>query len=448
MSSSILPSGEAGGFPAGVAAAEALEGLPVAGGPRFEAARVTAVTATTLRAALDLLLGELPPRRPIVVTWDDGALEVRCVAMQPEALAIAGGLMETVGGSLAQSAAGHPDWTLRVPVYAAHPMYLMLQQGTLALAVPWHSVIRVRMAPRESIAALARREGAAVLPPFVSVSQPADTRPAVLLGLGLKRAYLVADRLIWRMPADPVGSREPDSGGRFGPEVRTADGEIFQALDPIELLAEVEAAPLPIPRPAPVPAPARPVRSAASPRVAPPPATARARPGAALVLRELRIEDVDPLGAETPIMPPIARAPAPAPEPTPHRRPRPQARPAEPRALIAEDSIVGGIFLERLLARRGFAVEVVDGARDLEAALRRGRWDLVLVDVDLPDGDGADYLRRLGAENADRWVALVRDRGDERLAVAAGLKHCLRKPFESDPLDHLLIALGFGGPAT
>ena len=424
MNSLGLPSGEARGAPSGIPAAEALEGLPVSGGPRFEAARVTAVTATTLRAALDLLLGEAPPPRPLPVSWDDGALEVRCIVSQAEALAIAGGLMETIGGSLGQSPGGHPEWVLRVPVQGVHSMYLMLEQGTLALAVPWHSVIRVRMVPREGLAAVARREGAAVLPLFVDVPPATDARPAVLVGLGLKRAYLLADRLIWRMPADPVEPRQPSRTRPFGPAVRTADGEIFQSLDPIELLAQVETVPLP--------------------RLASAPVAPRPRVGPVSILRELRREDVEPLGVE----PPAAAAAEPTPEPAPGPRARPREKPAAPRALIAEDSIVGSVFLERLLVRRGFAVEVVDCARGLESALARGSWDLVLADVDLSGGGGAEHLRQIGAGGEGRWIALVRDRDDERLAAAAGLTHHLRKPFESDHLDGLLLLLGFGGRAT
>src|SRR4029077_5928066 len=125
--------------------------------------------------------------------------------------------METIEGSLGAPAEGEREWVLRAPVHAPQPMYLMLQQGTLALAVPWHSVLRVRMLKREDVGELARREGSAVLPALVSVPGKAEPRPAVLLGLGLKRAYLLADRLIWRMAAEwtePGDHERPVTGGR------------------------------------------------------------------------------------------------------------------------------------------------------------------------------------------------------------------------------------------
>jgi CheY-like chemotaxis protein len=149
----------------------------------------------------------------------------------------------------------------------------------------------------------------------------------------------------------------------------------------------------------------------------------------------------------------VVSAPAlvrvPAPEPPPAPSPVMAGAPA-PRALIAEDSITASIFLERLLQQRGFAVLTVGNARDLRLTLTRERWDLVLVDVDLPDAPGGSGLvglspRRAGGAGA-AIVALVRDREDSALARAAGVSHVLRKPFEHGDVAHVLTTLGFSGP--
>ena len=442
----------------GVPAAEALEGLPIAAPHRLEGARLGATTATTLRAALDLLLGESVPRRPLDVRWDDGALEVRCPLLQPEAVALAAGLMETIEGSLAPPAAGQREWVLRAPIRGPQSMYLMLRQGTLAVALPWHSVLRVRMAKPEDIAQLARREGSTVLPPFVSVPLKPEPRPAVLLGLGLKRAYLLADRLIWRLPAARIDQPTAETGVAIGHAVRTVDGEIYWAIDVTELMAGIEPAPLPKgftfaePEPARVPP--------TPPKPAPPPPlsfeTALSRKlQSEPPLRRLEPGEVEPLGSPPPAPVPIQSVPKsapkaaptpappkPAPPPVPSAPvPSPPVKRREPRALIAEDSIVGRIFLERLLARRGFAVTSVGTAAELESELRAGTWDVVMADVDLPDAGRAEHLRLADT----RWVALVRDRDDERLAEEAGVPLTLRKPFESDHLDRLLPKLGLEG---
>jgi DNA-binding response OmpR family regulator len=135
-----------------------------------------------------------------------------------------------------------------------------------------------------------------------------------------------------------------------------------------------------------------------------------------------------------------------APQPPPEETPAPA-----PRALVAEDSITACIFLERLLVQRGFAVLTVGNARDLHMTVTRESWDLVLVDVDLPDAPSGSGLVDLAPRRADGTesplVALVRDREDAALARAAGVLHVLRKPFERSDLDHVLATLRLTGPA-
>ena len=488
MSQPHPPAGEP--TPATVAAADALAGLPLVWATPPGGARVSSATATTLRAALDLVLGEGPPQRPLSVTADDAALEVRCAVTNPDALVLSGGLLESVEGSLTRANGGRGEWTFRVPLAIPRAHFLMLAQGTLGLAVPWHAVLRVRLVPPGAIEHTAHREGAEVIPPFVSAADDIAERPVVLIALGLKRALLVADRLIWRMPADPIEGLDVAGGPSLTRAVRTADGEVFWVVDPADLLRDVEIAPLGPTTVAAPPAPPAPAPPRRPPSAAEPLAEPRGRPVFQLV--ELRPDQVEPLGSESsleagaPLPPTPAQAPMPAPgemapavapatspapepakatapAPTPAEMPAaaPAVAPAPPtqapraagapprpvsprRALIAEDSIVGRIFLARLLERRGFLVDTVSSAKDLEAALKIGSWTLVLAGVDLPDSPRAEHLRRFPSARPSAWVALVRDRDDEALARAVGVRS-LRAPFEAEALDRLLPTLDLPG---
>src|SRR5712691_13253969 len=82
-----------------VSAFEALEGLAIASAQRLTSVRLTAVVAATLRAALDLVLGDAPTRRPLTTSWDDGAFEITLPEIHLEHLTAAGALLETVDGS-------------------------------------------------------------------------------------------------------------------------------------------------------------------------------------------------------------------------------------------------------------------------------------------------------------------------------------------------------------
>ena len=420
-----------------VSALEALEGLPIAG-QRLAEVRLMPVVAATLRAALDLMLADGLPRQPLSVVGDDGALEVTTPTAHSAGLSSAGALLETVDGSLSWSG-GAPPFRLRVPAASPRPLFLMLQQGTLGLAVPWHAVLRIRLVRFDAAEAMARREGCTMVAPWVTVPWTESERTAVLIGLGPRRALLVADRLVWRMPADPVDADAIAPGPELGREVRTADGDKFWVADPARLLRGVE--PPPWPELAVRPAPPR--RSAPAPAPAPvaAPRSPAARSGPEPRLTVLRREDVEALPGEA-----VESAVAPeTPSPPRDRAERVNEapttpRPARPRALVAEDSIVGRMFLQRLLAPRGFSVETVASARDLERALKRGAWDLLLVDVSLPDSQRGLHL---GALDPAALVALVRDREDERVAAEAGVRHTLRKPFDRSDLMRVVRALGF-----
>jgi CheY-like chemotaxis protein len=319
-------------------------------------------------------------------------------------------------------------------------LFLMLKQGTLSFAVPWHAVIRIRLTRPDDVDATARREGCPVLAPWVTVPRPESERPVVLVGLGLRRALLLADRLVWRMPADPIESDAAAPGPELGQAVRTADGDTFWVVDPARLLSGVEP-----PRTPEISArPPAPPRPAAPPPA--PPAPPTARPASEPRLGVLRREDVEPLPqvvAEEP--PALPAAPSVAGAPVVRGAEPPPARRARRRALVAEDSIVGRMFLQRLLSPRGFAVEAVTSARELERALKRGGWDMVLVDVSLPDSPRG---RHLGALSPEGLVALARDREDERIAAEAGIRQTLRKPFDRADLLRVVRALGFSEEAS
>jgi CheY-like chemotaxis protein len=310
----------------------------------------------------------------------------------------------------------------------------MLEQGTLPFAIPWHAVIRIRLARPEAIEQVARRGGYRVLSSWVEVPRGPRECPAVLIGLGLRRAYLLADRLIWRMAAEPEPASETAPGGSgFSRTVRATDGALYWVADPVRLLEGVEAPPLlpalrgarttgsrPMPS-APVPAP---IPSAPGPIPLPAPRTTpvvTAEPVGASGLPELRAEDIEPL-----------------PLPAPRREAAPRRR-----AVVVEGTVVGRIFLQRLLESLGFDVETAENARELEQSLARGPWDLALIDVALPDSPRGEHLIAVRARVDIKAVAaLVRDRGDEQAAAESGVVWSLRRPFERADLMQLLRHTG------
>jgi DNA-binding response OmpR family regulator len=96
--------------------------------------------------------------------------------------------------------------------------------------------------------------------------------------------------------------------------------------------------------------------------------------------------------------------------------------------------------LTTLLTEEGHEVGV---AHSLHAALRlaRGRWDVVISDLGLPDGSGLELARQFkDAKHKPRLIALsgfgsLKDRSASR---DAGFNHHLVKPIEFEKLRRLL----------
>jgi DNA-binding response OmpR family regulator len=109
-------------------------------------------------------------------------------------------------------------------------------------------------------------------------------------------------------------------------------------------------------------------------------------------------------------------------------------------ALVAEDSITAAMFLTRLLEASGVRCRTVDTVSALRAALDERRWDLLLVDVDLPDAEASAGLT-VARDHGAPVVALVRDRFDEVLARAAGVTDWLRKPFDQEEVQRMVLPL-------
>ncbi|HXJ62936.1 MAG TPA: response regulator transcription factor [Actinomycetota bacterium] len=102
------------------------------------------------------------------------------------------------------------------------------------------------------------------------------------------------------------------------------------------------------------------------------------------------------------------------------------------RALVIEDHPRIALLLRRGLGEEGFVVDVAQTAGD---GLSRGTeydYDLIVLDLMLPDGDGVDALRRL--RERERWspvlILTARDSVDDRVrGLDAGADDYLVKPF-------------------
>lgn len=111
------------------------------------------------------------------------------------------------------------------------------------------------------------------------------------------------------------------------------------------------------------------------------------------------------------------------------------------RLLLIEDETELARLVKANLGREGFAVDAVETIEDARAALGAARYDAILLDLGLPDGDGLTLLAemRRAADATPTIAVTARDAIDDRVAgLNAGADDYLVKPFA---LSELLARL-------
>ncbi|HZN12195.1 MAG TPA: response regulator, partial [Blastocatellia bacterium] len=138
------------------------------------------------------------------------------------------------------------------------------------------------------------------------------------------------------------------------------------------------------------------------------------------------------------IAPPAGRVTT-APVPVPAAAERPL------RILLAEDNPINQRVALQLLERLGHRADVVVTGQEVIEALRRRAYDVVLLDVQMPEMDGLEAARRIcrewPRERRPRLIAMTANAmpGDREECLAAGMDDYLSKPVQ---LADLRLALG------
>ena len=110
-----------------------------------------------------------------------------------------------------------------------------------------------------------------------------------------------------------------------------------------------------------------------------------------------------------------------------------------PRAqiLVVDDDKTMRDACHQILARQGFQVEEATSARQGLSLLERSSFDVILLDLVMPDLDGLETLKKIKALDNDCEVVIITGYGSIPAAVEAmqaGAFHFLSKPFVPDDL--------------
>ena len=114
------------------------------------------------------------------------------------------------------------------------------------------------------------------------------------------------------------------------------------------------------------------------------------------------------------------------------------------RILVVEDDAVLSNGLKVGLTLNGWTIDAVSTCGDAWAALAATRFDVIVLDVMLPDGSGLDLLedmRRRGDTTPVLLLTALDETSDRVRGLDAGADDYLGKPFDLDELSARLRAL-------
>jgi signal transduction histidine kinase/CheY-like chemotaxis protein/HPt (histidine-containing phosphotransfer) domain-containing protein len=111
--------------------------------------------------------------------------------------------------------------------------------------------------------------------------------------------------------------------------------------------------------------------------------------------------------------------------------------------LVADDMFVNQKMMLLMLRKMGYEAELAGNGLEVLQALKRTYFDLILMDVNMPEMDGLEATRRIVAEHAfrPRIVALTAHvtLAEKDACLAAGMDDFLSKPIQADALRAALL---------
>lgn len=114
--------------------------------------------------------------------------------------------------------------------------------------------------------------------------------------------------------------------------------------------------------------------------------------------------------------------------------------------LVVEDNSINQLVVLKMLKKLGYLANVVASGREALDALKTTHYDLVLMDVEMPDMDGMETTRRIRSGQAgvaDPWIPIIAMTAhtaceDQERCLNVGMNDHVSKPVNLKTLSHTL----------
>ena len=105
--------------------------------------------------------------------------------------------------------------------------------------------------------------------------------------------------------------------------------------------------------------------------------------------------------------------------------------------LVIDDDPNMRRLIELYLNKENFVVDAVGSARSSVEKIRQGLYHLVITDLQMPDMDGLEFIRRIRAFNEEIPIVVTSAYSRGKIvnqALEAGASNVLEKPFDQQQL--------------
>ncbi|OPY53665.1 MAG: hybrid sensory histidine kinase BarA [Methanosaeta sp. PtaU1.Bin060] len=113
------------------------------------------------------------------------------------------------------------------------------------------------------------------------------------------------------------------------------------------------------------------------------------------------------------------------------------------RVLLAEDNPCSQELMLRMLKYMGHYADVANNGLEVLHVLETRSYDVILMDIQMPEMDGLEATRAIRRRWHDRSIKIIavtgcNQKGDREMCIQAGMDDYMSKPVKREDLESIL----------